>query len=309
MSANITYKNLLPPTYVGPAIVFIAGETSTNFSEPALVNGYTAPTDFCSLPAYAAYKPYKPSYLTFLYIEEQLYATNKFYLPSTELSTPALETLTVETLREWEQGIGKEYEQEPVLIKGGEEAYLEAWHKDQKVIVEVWPVQPPKGKYWLGSIFDTPEKQVMYEEFLADPVINFRINKFLDVHKIPVDSSIDRTLTQALPIHSKDKETNELVISDNVLSFFSQYQFAQNYIRGFEPTTAEFVWGKVMMLYPKFCEFMLSCARDLENDIKIHNLEENMQNELKKAFKYIEKNKDLLYMYNNWEEIYKEKVK
>jgi hypothetical protein len=145
------------------------------------------------------------------------------------------------------------------------------------------PVIPPKDQHFLGVVFDSPEKQLMYEEFLTDPIIFNRLKSMCKTAKL--DITDDMTSSAMLPIHKKDKFTNEILISSRVLNVFNQFQFAQNYIRGFEVGTAEHDLGKMLILDPYFCDYMMMRAERAYNLSKKEQTEEQIKDELERSNK------------------------
>ena len=301
-------NNLLPESYHAPCIIVIAGDIKTDHPDPKILNGFGEHnTDFNEYVLEGeGVKFYDSSYMNILWnqVDEKLYTVNRFVVGK-PISEELLKKLGEDVQGQWSDGIGEGFEQEPVMTtEDGEEIFISPWHKDQELHVTMIPVEIPQDHYWLGTLFDTPEKQMMYEDFMCDPVINKRLNKLIDVKKIEVPEGVNRDNTPELPIHKKDKTTGELLISKTILDIFMQYQFAQNYIRGFEPETVEFDAGKLMMLYPRFCEFMMSCAQMQAEGKEIRDFTGNYQRELKKAIKYLNKHGELLYMFENWSELY-----
>ncbi len=188
-------------------------------------------------------------------------------------------------------------DQESIAEFDGEECFLSPWHSEQEMFMSVLPIQIPQGHYWLGSIFDTPEKQLMYEDFMTDPVIYSRLKRMcLDAKLVVVE---EMATTTSLPIHKKDRHTGELLISDKVFKAFTQFQYAQNFLHGFEVGTAEHQLGKVLMLSPKFCDYMITRAEMLAKGKEPHNDEENYFTQLDKAIKFIESRSDLIEFYEN----------
>jgi hypothetical protein len=272
-----------------------------------MLNGFDCQEDFMEhLPKGLPYVG--NSFMQFIWnrVDQKLYTVNRVVL-GRPINDEELEALGDKIVGQWSDGIGKGFKQEPVMKdEDGNDVYISPFHSEQEVHVTLIPIEIPKDHYWLGTIFDTPEKQMMYEDFMVDPIINNRFNKMLDSNNIEVPEGVNRENSPELPIHKKDKTTGELLISHTILKTFLQYQFAQNYIRGFEENTPEFDAGKVMMLYPRFCEFMMSCAEDQANGKEIHDFEGNYQNELSRAIKYIQKNNALMNTYANWSDIYSE---
>lgn len=155
-------------------------------------------------------------------------------------------------------------------------------------------LDPPKGYFWLGSIFETPEDQMRYEEFLEDPIMLKRFEKYCDVKKIEIKEGDVRN-----SIHVKDSATEEVLVLEYVVKQFEQYMFSSNFIKGFDKGTYEYDLGKVMRLSPKFCDYVFTQA--LEAEVKGENLEsdEHFENELHRAIKEISKNPYLMGLYEN----------
>ena len=100
----------------------------------------------------------------------------------------------------------------------------------------------------------------------------------------------------------KDKNTGEILISDVVYKIFKQYQYAQNFLntKEFEVGSPEHSVGKLMMLYPKFCEFMMHTAQMQQEGKEIYDFEGNYNKAVNDAIKYVEKRKDLFDLYENF---------
>ena len=310
MTENIKINNLLDKDYHAPCIIIVAGDSKTEFETPELLNGYAdEETDYNELVLEGEdVKFFSTSLMNLIWnrVDSKLYTVNRFVI-GRPISEELLRKLGGEVSKQWSEGAGSVFAQTAVTEYEEKEVFVSPWHSEQDLHVTIIPVEIPEKHYWLGTIFDTPEKQLMYEDFMCDPIVNKKINKQIDAQRIEIPEGVNRENTPELPIHKKDKTTGEILISDAVLQLFLQYQFAQNYVRGFEPGTVEFDAGKLMMLYPRFCEFMMKCAEDAANEKEIHDFDGNYQRELAKAIKYVQKDGGLLHIFENWSDAYSPK--
>ena len=294
--------NELPSDYNSPYTIMVVGDTgacSIEGLDRKLLNGYDSQDDFTEYMNKDMKAKVKPgSYMTFLFNEadQKLYTVVK-YISGKMMSEKEMNDLAEYTQSQWSDGIGEGYEQMPITEFDGEECFLSPWHKDQEMFISVLPIQIPAGHYWLGSIFDTPEKQMMYEEFMTDPVMYERFKRMCEVAKLNVTDEM--ITTTSLPIHKRDRHTGELLISEKVFNTFQQFQYAQNFLHGFEKGTPENDLGKVLMLAPKFCEYMIDRAKYIAEGKEPHNDEEKYFLELNKAIKFIESRSNLLSFYEN----------
>jgi hypothetical protein len=167
---------------------------------------------------------------------------------------------------------------------------FEVYDDEQITYIASNPVQIPSDYFWLAKLFDTPEKQIMYEEFMKDPIIFDRLKLKLKSKGINVHGLNN---TAKLPIHLKEPNTGELLISKFVINYFNQYQFAKNYLAHGEET-AEFDLGKLLMLDPKFNDFVRNYGA-----LNKGGISENFMSEMAKSIKKVEKNKKLLTWFEN----------
>ncbi len=184
---------------------------------------------------------------------------------------------------------------DPVITIGDDKVHLRLLSKkESKSEVMMVPSILPKGKIWLASIFTSPEEQIMYEQFLGHPVTVERLKNICKKEGLKFDNkSTDAT---TLPIHSKDTDSGELVVSDRVVKIFNQYKFCMNFL-SHEQGTKEYNLGKVMMLVPKFCDYIITVANRSAEGKEINK--DNYENELTKAINYIAKNPSLINSYEN----------
>jgi hypothetical protein len=301
---SVEVKNLLPEGYNAPCLVMVTGDivdpTAGDKTVPTnYLNGFEGNT---SLVEYMPHndRMVNDSNIRFLYNEhdKKLYATTKYTL-GIPLTDDQLEEIAKATQGQWSDGAGAEF-QEPITTFEEEDCYVDPYHSGQKLYVAQLPIEIPQGHFWLGTIFDTPEKMQMYEDFMEHPVIYRRFVKMCEDNKIPVPE--DATDSVMLPIHKRDRNTGEILISATVLKIFQQYQFAMNYLNTseFPIGTAEHDLGKVLMLAPKFCDFMMHTAKMQEEGKEIHDLEGNYTKAMLEAIKYIEGKSELLDFYENF---------
>jgi len=301
---EVKVNNYLNEGYNAPCTIFVTGTAKTRFKHPELLNGFDDSSwDYTSnifnkWPELEEVLQPK-SYMTLLWnkADKKLYSVNKFTVKK-PLSEEWLEKIAKKVQGQWSDGAGEGFEQSPVMEYEGEEVYVSPWHKDQELNVAIMPVQLPEGYYFLGTLFDSPERQMMYEEFLECPIMYARLRKMCELAKMDIPEEAETSA--ALPIHGKDTNTGELLVSEKVLKVFDQYQYAQNYIRGFEPGTAEHGLGKRMMLSPKFCEFMMDTARMQNEGKEIHDLEGNYTKAINEADKYILKHPEKKKLFDTY---------
>ena len=162
------------------------------------------------------------------------------------------------------------------------------------------PVEIPEGLHWLGAIFDTPEKMMMYEDFMECPIMFRRFKRYLHMKKIPIPAEAD--CSSMLPIHTKDKSTGEILISTNTLHIFEQYQFCQNFLntKEFDLESAEHMIGKLMILYPKFCTYIQEVSKAAQEGGTVKFDEAEYDKQVVKAMKYIEQDTELAEFYDNY---------
>ena len=184
---------------------------------------------------------------------------------------------------------------DPVITIGEDEVHLRLLsEKESETEVIMIPSVLPKGKMWLASIFTSPEEQIMYEQFLGHPTIVNRLKSICKKEGLKFDDkSVDAT---TLPIHSKDTDSGELVVTNRIVKIFNQYKFCMNFL-SHEQGTKEHDLGKVMMLVPKFCEYIMMTAKR-SSEGKVPNAE-NYENELFKAINSIAKKPSLMNSYEN----------
>lgn len=290
-------NNHIPEGYKSPCIIVVAGDAKTDFPNPELLNGYGEDqTDFVEYIDIPAAKIKDGSYMDLLWnkADMKLYSVNKFVTGS-PLNEEQMKSLGEQVSGQWSDGVGEVFEQNPVMQDDeGNDVYVSPWHIEQELHVSQMPIEIPKGHYWLGSLFDTPEKQVMYEEFMVEPIIFDRFVGMLKTKKIKVPEGV--TTTTGLPIHKKDRHTGEILISDKVLKVFMQYQFARNYL-SFDVGTKEYDLGKVLLLAPKFCEYLMVIAEKQSKGKEVNM--DNYFEELGKAIKFIESRPKLFKLYKD----------
>ena len=83
---------------------------------------------------------------------------------------------------------------------------------------------------------------------------------------------------------------------------FVQYQYCQNFLnkKEFPEGSPEHSLGKLMMLYPKLCDWMIDTAKKQNEGIEIYNFEGNYDKAVTEAIKYVEKSPELTNLYNNF---------
>ena len=181
-------------------------------------------------------------------------------------------------------------------VKGGDvESAVIVKPGIEDVTPSLIPLIPPKGQHFLGVLFDIPKKQLMYEDFITDPFIYDRMLKLCKSNNLRVTAEM--TTTSSLPVHKKDKNTGELLISDRVLRVFEQYQFCQNYLTSFDPGSPEFDLGKTMTLDQVFCSYMMERARKLEAKKSVSEV--NYIEQLTKAARRIMKDPELFRLFKS----------
>lgn len=165
---------------------------------------------------------------------------------------------------------------------------------EDTIEVSTLSLDPPEGYAWLGSVFQEPEDQMRYEEFLEDPIMLERFEHYCDVKKIVVKGNDVRN-----SIHVKDTATNELLVLDYVVKQFQQYMFSNNFLLGFDKKSYEYELGKVMRLSARFCDYVFNEAIEAKANNTEMSIHETFDNELQKAIKDINKNPYLLNLYIN----------
>jgi len=174
-----------------------------------------------------------------------------------------------------------------------EDVTLTKFNEDT-IEVSTLSLDPPKGYRWLGSIFEEPEDQIRYEEFLEDPLMLERFEHYCNVKKIIIKNGDVRN-----SIHVKDTATNELLVLDYVVKQFQQYMFSNNFLLGFDKKSYEYELGKVMRLSARFCDYVFNEAIEAKANNTEMSIHETFDNELQKAIKDINKNPYLLNLYIN----------
>lgn len=241
----------------------------------------------------------KPSlFFQYNYPDSTLYAVTRF-VSLKILNEEEIQGLVDDTIAMW----NNQDQGQPVLMKTEDSGDVRATigtTNNKDFHVRQVQVEIPKDHYWLGSIFDTPEKMLMYEDFLECPIMFRRFVRMLKMKHIPIPEGA--TSSVMLPIHKKDKTTGEILISSVVLATFEQYQYCQNFLntKQFPLDSAEHIVGKLMILYPKFCTYMMELAQMQNEGREIHNFEESYDKQVKKAMEYIQKDSELVDFYDNY---------
>jgi len=229
---------------------------------------------------------------------DKLLFINESYITSHLLSEKDMGDLAKIVVKNWAGNIKVDdngVTTDPVITIGKDEVHLRLLpKKESKSEVIMIPSILPKGKIWLASLFTSPEEQIMYEQFLGHPVIVDRLKSICKKEGLKFDDkSVDAT---TLPIHSKDTDSGELVVSDRVVKIFNQYKFCMNFL-SHEQGTKEYDLGKVMMLVPKFCDYIITVANRSAEGKEMN--EDNYENELIKAINSIAKKPSLMNSYEN----------
>jgi hypothetical protein len=292
--------SLLPEGYSAPCILLIRGLASTKFEKPELLNGFdsgeenmvTKLADRDKSLKEALYDKFSNIVLRYNYPSSELFTTSRFLAPRpiTEDQAHALLGFVQD---EWMQS--RAFDRLTVGEEEGIEVDIDP--QEDEIGIVILPIEIPENLLWLGTIFDTSEKQMMYEDFLDNPIIYKRLRKMCDNKGITLDPEVD--CTAALPIHQSEKNTGEILISTTGYEAFRQFQFCQNFLRGFDKNTAEFDLGKLMLLDPKFCEAMMTTTEMKMEGKEIHDEEGNYQRDLNQAIKRLEKNSEALKLYEN----------
>ena len=180
----------------------------------------------------------------------------------------------------------------PFTLKDEEEIFINvSWDDIEAVML---PNYLPKGKMWLATIFDDLTDQMMYEEFMIDDIIFGRLKNLCIKKGATLKPGV--AISAQLPVHSIDEVSKEIVVSDTVISIFNQYKFCRNYLNHDKGTT-EHDLGKLMMLYPKLCEYIMSVAERAVEGKPVNP--ENYQTQVNKAIKYVMKKPELMELYEN----------
>lgn len=282
---NSFINNKCPEGYAGLKTLYIAGKISKfhgELNDIALLNGIEVLIE--DIPEFPRTK-YIGTTLVYNKPDESVYIVSRFM---GGLDERAADSLAHTIIDMWPRG---KFDVNTEELPG---VFVE-FPDFEEVIPSLLPLSPPKGYSFLGSVFVTPELQLMYEEFMTDPFIYSRLLKMCKVRGIPVKPEMDNSA--ALPIHKKDQDTGELLVSDRVLKVFNQYQFSRNYLDGFDAGTAEHDLGKILRLDQKFCEYMMNRAAEA---LKGKELSEElyMQN-VNQAIGRIQKNAELMNLFIN----------
>jgi hypothetical protein len=184
------------------------------------------------------------------------------------------------------------------LLKALKEAKLEITDKitiksfdEETVELTLSGVDAPVGYYWLGSLFQTPEDQMRYEDFITDSIITKRLEDHCRVKNIEVKEDIKSSL------HFKDPSTKEILVPEYIVKQFEQYTFCNNFLLGFEPESEEFKLGKLMRLSPRFCDYMFKEALIAQETGEAMTNDEMFESELNKALKLITKSPYLMELF------------
>jgi len=293
----IEVNNHVEPEYKAPCIIVIAGKAFTEFENPRLLNGFAQMDyDYVANMSTNRFKLKMSSELNFMWNEtdKSMYSVNKL-VTGLPLSEEDLRVVGKKIQKQWVAVANPIYAEESIMhLEGEEEVFITPSPKDQELFVSQMPIEIPRGHYWLGTLFDTPDKQVMYEEFMVEPVVFDRFVKMCEDKRIPIPKGV--TTTSGLPIHKKDGNTGEILISENTLKVFKQYQFARNYL-SFDVGTQEYDLGKVLLLVPKFCDYMMHVAERITAGKETST--DNYMVQLNDAIKYIQKKPSLIKLYES----------
>jgi hypothetical protein len=277
---RIKYSSTILEGYNDPCFVHNNRELIVNtiFTNLRAYNGYLIDTtDFKS--GCKKVKKLARSIIMFNDPDQKLYLTLKF-ICSKPLTKEENEILN----KEVDEFLSKN----PVLKQGQDEIVL--FNETQKIYQHAEAIPIPSNLYWLGSLFDTPEKQMMYEEFMSDRIIFQRLKNLCKLKNLKVDGM---NTTAQLPVHVKDKNTGEILVSKVLINAFNQYQFAKNYLQ-FEKETVEYDMGKLLMLDPKFNDFVRKYAELNKTEIS-----DNFKNEVNKSIKRVQKNNYLMKLFES----------
>ena len=277
-------NSLIAEDYKGLSTLIIAGKVEIvkgEIDKPELLNGFVMNVAECEAPAVQ----YRDTVVMWNQKDESLYLVSKYI---GKINPVLADSLSNNTVDNWPQG----------AVPISEEKYpgieIKATTDLEEIYPTLMPLEAPKGHHYLGVIFDTPEKQMMYEEFLADSFVYDKIRKMCVVKGLKVTDAMVKTTD--LPMHKKDSNTGEVFISDKIVDIFTQYQFSKNYM-SFDVGTPEHDLGKIMMLDPKFCDYMLTRAKSASEGKVLS--EENYLVQLKKAIKNLEADPYKMSMYEN----------
>ena len=152
----------------------------------------------------------------------------------------------------WINDLQIKYEKEPILkLESGEEYFAEINKNEDEVSLSAHPIELPKGKIWLGTLFKTPEFQVLYEEFVQNKAILSLLCK-----KYQIEYKDDISIIN-IPCQIKDLSTDEIVIGDYTAKMFNRYCLALNYFeKAEEEISHENLIGKLIILDPNFANYL-----------------------------------------------------
>lgn len=180
--------------------------------------------------------------------------------------------------KSWEEKANPYYSENPVLEVEGEKFFVEIINDADSLLLSTHPIDLPSGKVWLGSLFDAPEKQAMYEEFCEnDVVLNILCKKY------NIKPNENTTITD-IPCHAKDTSTGEIIISEYLAKFFYRFCLAQNYLAAAEDeVSTEILVGKLAIVDPVFGDYLLFISeRGTVND-------ENFYDQINKSYNKVKK--------------------
>tara|TARA_R110000796_G_scaffold8536_13_gene27930 strand:- start:1738 stop:2658 length:921 start_codon:yes stop_codon:yes gene_type:complete len=223
-----------------------------------------------------------------------------FYTTSHLLSEEEMEKIGKWTKAAWTELTGfddKEVDSDYVydFILGKEDGKDIYFSKStEKPEINMFPNYLPKGKVWMATLFETPEDQVRYESFLMDPIIFDRLVKLCNKKNLKVTDTM--VTSSALPIHSKDTVSGELIIDTDVIKIFEQFVYYNNLLV-FDKGTSEHDTGKLMALYPKLCDYIIHVAKRVEEGLPVNT--ENYEKQLLNAINYISRKPSLLKAYED----------
>jgi len=282
-------NRIIKEGYKGPCKLIIISQASCNINEPYLLNGFKDETDLVPLVnenRKFLFKTPANIMLAWDSPRKMLCAVTKFIVKHTSTDEELLK-LVEDTITQFTEGVGKEFTSKPLMTH--EEKEVNAVITKEEVYATLAPVEIPEGYLWLGLVIDSPERQVMYEEFMKDPLVFERLRDLCIKARLNISEEVNSSV--GLPIHLRDQTTGELLISQNTAKIFSEFQLAQNLMK--VGTDNELLLGRLMMLCPFFSEYMLFIAEREMNGKEIN--QDNYEDQIKKAINFVQERGRLNY--------------
>jgi len=135
---------------------------------------------------------------------------------------------------------------------------------EENIIYRVETSNVPKDFVMVKPLVSTEKDQILYNEFMHDPLVFKQLLELSKKEKFPINEEVMNN-SFMLPIHRRDPNTGVIYLFKGVVQYMNQYKLAKNFM-SFDVNSVENQTGKLMYLRPEFAydvwNLVTSCEKN-----------------------------------------------